>query len=177
MEEAGAPGRGGEEPWTSPSRVTKRVPDAEGARDPHGPGSWTFEASKATQRSAGARLLRARGECASSSSARSSRNGLQARPTSAIAVFPGFGGKGPEAPSPSAPPPEPRRGRPLLARGFAAPPAGSSLRMALVRGPADPHARPSAKKLGSRVQKTHGRGRGAAGRGKTQGCRAPRSRR
>lgn len=89
---------------------------------------------------------------------------------------PDSGGRAPR-PHPLPPPPEPRRGRPLLARGFAAPPAGSSLRMALVRGPADPHARPSAKKLGSQVQKTHGRGRGAAGRGKTQGCRPPRSRR
>lgn len=91
--------------------------------------------------------------------------------------FPRIRGEGPRGPIPFRPPPEPRRGRPLLARGFAAPPAGSSLRMALVRGPADPHARPSAKKLGSQVQKTHGRGRGAAGRGKTQGCRPPRSRR
>lgn len=144
MEEAGAPGRGGEEPWTSPSRVTKRVPDAEGARDPHGPGSWTFEASKATQRSAGARLLGARGECASSSAARSSRNGLQARPTSAIAVFPGFGGKGPEAPSPSAPPPRASQGAPTACPWVRRPPG----RVQSPDGPSSRTRRPSRATLG-----------------------------
>lgn len=78
------------------------------------------------QRSTHARVLRARGEWASRTSTRVSRNGLQARPTSAIAVFPEFGGGGRRAPGrhPLPPPREPRRGRPLHARGFVAPRQG-----------------------------------------------------
>lgn len=171
MEEAGAPGRGGEEPWTSPSRVTKRVPGSPRAREL----DFRSQQSHAAER--------ARGSSGREGSAhRAPPPAPQGTACKRVQLLqsrfsPDSGGRAPR-PRPLPPPPEPRRGRPLLARGFAAhPPAGSSLRMALVRGPADPHARPSAKKLGSQVQKTHGRGSGAAGRGKTQGCRPPRSRR